>query len=378
MESGSDVNRPEDDGLAGGMQKKPSHQAEVKHFAQKFREEFGVPDNVDFFRGRTADSMQSILSSEQAERVNNLKFVELTLDPEHPMESPAYRQIKHLYESNLVPDEAFIALEHGDAEKFRRMLRRGGMLNRFAPNAEEYALYPDGYETVSDQLIADMTGKSGRPGEYRVFGLAEEGAENPVHAYVSLRMPPVDPAERAMYAQFLRRMLVGERNDENALIRGKEMHYESWWNIDYMVREQLPNWAEIDTINVKNGYRGASFRLLHNVVKRLEEERGQEQLPGGVFCYRFNGAFAKFAGPSGNGQQIPIGRNIASAKLFEEDDTLQFRKFAERYDQNERVVRQIESEGAEYQFVPLWTYLYSSWNDMKKNLDRCVAERKFK
>lgn len=227
------------------------------------------------------------LTPERSNAIRMLKCRELVLLPDCPEQSPDLLEIRRMYEANLISTEAIQRLRQDDQSELFAEMRRGGMLNNFQPTPAERAQYDcvyenagRTYESVQEQMIADMLGTSGRPGSYHVLGLHDPEYPGKLHAWMSFRLPPPeqDTAASQAYVRFLQERLLNA--DE---IDQRHMVYDPMWDFEKFQRD-FATMGEIDTANVERGFGGAVFRLMHEMTRHIDE-RGLPS-PGHMFYYR--------------------------------------------------------------------------------------------
>jgi len=310
----------------------------------------------------TRNQIFGVLRSERLEKLKTLRPRLLILDPAHPESSPDLKAMEDLYMSNLVPEEALEALEDEDYFVYQQAVDRGGMLNKFEPapqEIKEYERHGRGpYETVSQQVMADLLGTSGRPGTYHVMGMFDP--QGKMCASLSFRLPPrpQDYPDAALFQTALQEYIAFQEKQllDSQLIKSQQMKYGRW-DLERM-RAQLPNMWEFDTVNVRKGSGGAAPLCVRNVIEFIKDHMGD--LPEAVYCYRFNG----LASIDESGQNIFIGRNRASHDLLED---IGFIPIATKEAQDEVVVRMLEEEQC-HVFKPSWTYLHNGRNRMQRQL----------
>lgn len=311
------------------------------------------------------------------EKINRLLSLQprmLELDPEDPEHSPDLLEIERLYTGNVVPDDALLALEAGEINRFESAIARGGMLNRFHPLDDERECYPHGHESVRDQIINDLLphpdnpaiSRSGRPGKYFVQGLYDGDI---LRAYLSFRVPPhpSDFGRRDEYCRELQRYsdyISSILFDENMIREGK-MVYEKKWE-PKRTHRILPFLWELDTYNVQRGGWGGAAAILTRAVLQFVKNR-YGQLPDGMYCYRFKELECI---DSATGQTLHA-ENEASRDFLK--GALGFRNMATRKTEKDRVWRSINGEC--HMYAPEWQFMYSCPKWIDDNLPRYM--RKF-
>lgn len=303
---------------------------------------------------------------EHCERIEALQLFELKILPEEsPDASRVLRQIGDLYTRRLITDEAIYYLVQREMDMFLLALKKGGMLNEFHPSQELRRYYPKGYETVREQVHADMTGKSGRPGQYRCFGFHEgNDPDAPLIAYVTSRFPPPSdqPEEVKRYVQRIGAM--------HALESGVE--FESHVGVDRRaLRGHAPRLIEIDTINSHPDpqWRGAGKWLLLETFRAIAEE-GQGDRSPSLFYYRFDGFCPQFpclppgeeSAPLSQDQSIvPLGANDPSYALLSR--FFGFRDYAWKSAARERAVRRAPNMEGLVGIWNRWRFGFQERND---------------
>lgn len=302
------------------------------------------------------------LSEDKLERLKSLKVRPLRIDPEHPYESPDLIAVGNLYAANLVPDEALEKLIEGNAYKYTKAVERGAMLNKFDPDPDEREHYPEGYESVKEQIVSDLLGLSGRPGSYHMIGLFDESeGEEKLRAYISLRVPPrpKDFADERSYGAAVEAYV---KYLEQTLLNSN-MTYESIWDKERM-RRQLHSMWEIDTVNVEKGWGGGGALAVDRAIEFVREYMGE--LPEAVYCYRFVGLRMR----EETGQEIYVGRNRASHDMFE---TFGFFHMATKTDKSEVVIRKL-SDGECHSLGAVWGYLHNGSNKLQRHRDSYMED----
>lgn len=312
---------------------------------------------------------------EKIERLRRLEPRFLKLDERCPEISPDLLQMERVYTQNLVPDEAFIALENKDIFKFEQEVRRGGMLNRFKPDLMERENYPDDYESVRDQIINDLLpdpanpelSRSGRPGKYYVRGLFDGDM---LRAYLSFRVPP-HPSDFSTNEIYEEQMKAYKKHLEKILfdpelVATGQMQYESYWNPEKTLR-QLPSLWELDTYSVESGWGGAAAILTRDVLQFVKDRYGA--FPAGMYCYRFKGL--PYVDDE-SGQTLPQGENRAS-RIFLED--IGFRNMATRYAKADVVWRHLRYDDECHMYKPGWQFMYNGPNNIQQYLKAYMVNR---
>lgn len=242
-------------------------------------------------QARTHDGARHLiyqsLTPERSNIIRSLKCRELVLLPDCPEQSPDLLEIRRMYEANLISTEAIQRLRQDDQSEMFAEMRRGGMLNNFHPTPAERQEYDRvygnagrKYESVQEQMIADMLSTSGRPGSYHVLGLHDADNPNKLHAWMSFRLPPPESnaAASVEYVRFLKNRLLNAEH-----LAQHHMVYDPMWNFEKFQRD-FATMGEIDTANVERGYGGAVFRLMYEMTRYIDE-RGLPP-PGHMFYYR--------------------------------------------------------------------------------------------
>ncbi|MDO8468200.1 MAG: hypothetical protein Q7S29_00375 [Candidatus Peribacter sp.] len=285
-----------------------------------------------------SDSVRDV--SAARERLKSTALVPIELPADAPAEHPALMEAIALYDKNLVPDEAFRAMVEGEEAHFRELIQRGGMLNRSRPNDVERPYYPACYEPAHDQMHRDLTGQSGRPGRYQMMGLRGGDKEGLV-AWMTFRLPPrtgcAEEAEEA-YQGYMRKVF------SHVKLRG-------------ITREALPPFSsmmEIDTINVKSGWKGAGTKLLAETLGHLHASEGEE-CPQHIYYYRFSRLSLRQPVIGAETRLFSGGENTSSAQLF---SACGFDHIGHRQRESEVVAREVANINSPHVVVlnPMWEY----------------------
>lgn len=305
---------------------------------------------------------------EHHEKLLSLTPRSIVIDPEHPEESPDLREMERIY--GVVPDDVLRALDNDDAT-YLEGINQGGMLNRFEPTPVERRAYSPEYESVKQQIITDVLGTSGRPGQYVVRGLFDP--EGRMRAYLSFRLPPVLATEheeflaysekRGAYVDYLQKVL--ELRDEDlgaspsSLGRDRFMEYKKSWNRQ-KTQSELGSMWEFDTINVEAGWRGAGLLMVKDVLQYIDGTF-QDSSSMTAFAYRYNGLRVEDA----SGHSPVRGENKKSSGFLE--TRLGFAQMANKFNPAEIAAREM-SDGVCHIYHPEWTYLWCRNSKMKSQL----------
>lgn len=282
------------------------------------------------------------IAPERSELIRSLQCKELVLDPEDPEHSPDFLEMRRIYESNLISIDAIQRLSQDDQSSLFAEMRRGGMLNNFHPTPAERDEYDrvygnEGrvYESVQEQMIADMLGTSGRPGSYHVLGLHDPRDASKLHAWLSFRLPPpeADGDASAAYVRYLHDRLLNERKLDE-----RQMVYDPMWDFSRFQRD-FPTMGEIDTVNVEKGYGGAVFRLMHEMGTFIES-RGLPK-PGHMFYYRADSLILNLV----NQTQAPQERlSVQNDATFRAAKAMGFYEMATHLDPVEIIARELPNK----------------------------------
>lgn len=312
-------------------------------------------------RARVSATMQKDFTEkekkENVERLRQLRFEEIVITPERPVEKCLEEPLK-IYDENTIPDETFVHLSEGNFRMFYEMIlqKRGGMMNRANPRPEElvrYLQHDPNFHSVKEQMTLDLQGKSGTPGKYRLFSFRDPSGK--MIAWLSCRLP--DGKTDEAYNAYLEEQLVDKLRFESSNDREK-------WPVRF--RKCFPNVMEWDTINTRPGYKGLADLMLARTMGQIERDTPRERVPQMIYFYRF-GDLEPIEPPAA--VDYPFGHNEKTAKLV---NRMGFTEMASRKD--EIVVRKID--GVEMPIVCSMKRRYSSglWNEMvKKSLEMSLS-----
>lgn len=305
---------------------------------------------------KAADAARSLMSpSERAERVRNLEFVELSIDREHPEESPDFIRYAKLYERNLLSDDALARLVAGDDELYIYEMEKGKMMNRFDPSSLErseyqriFDHYGSKFVSVKDQMIVDMLGHNEDGGVYKVFGLRDPSAPDEYAATLSMRLPPPEAALGSGYINAMGKMFT-------------RAWYKPGRN-ESIFATQFRTMAEIDTINADANVPGAGTRLLYEALLLLQDH---DRLPQSFVYYRCGGISMEDGRYYG-------GTNMASANFF---NKLAFSEMADRSDEFDWMVRNLSPHGSLFRAHTHWVFGHKPTQELLPKLVRRMEKK---
>jgi hypothetical protein len=289
------------------------------------------------------------------EKMMNLRFEEFEISPDASPE--ALDSLGALYTKNLIPNAAFEALPLRDLTTFKKYIQRGGMLNRWNPTEREREVYGKEYVSVRDQMHLDLTGKSGKPGTYRVFAYRDPKT-NDIRGWLSARFPAIDDRTRAEFSQFLEASLFDTK-------RG--MHIESPW--DNRIRKRFPDVLEIDTVNTERGWEGLGPILMSKLAMAIKSDIPDEHIPKMLYLYRFAGL--DLLGDEDS--PLQVGQNDASSRFVQ---NLNFTDVGYRRDPNEVVVREVQNQPSPIVVHPRWAYSSVLWQDFDQGVQEAFSRMK--
>lgn len=301
-------------------------------------------------------------SLEHIERLKTLRPRLLRINSENPENSPDFLQMQNIYTENLVPDDVFEDFDNKRYIEVRQKLARGGMFNRMQPLPDELAAYNrhGEYETVNDQILADLLGSSGRPGTYHVMGLFDPSDE--LQAYLSYRVPPAKPTDPLLMPEYDRQLALYRAHLEHQFMideagrKSKQMTFHSW-NIKRL-RDQTASMWELDTISSRKGWRHSSYLLFREALRQIKLDLGE--IPYSMYCYRFKG----FPIKESDGHYRNIGPNLASRDLFER---LGFAHMSDKRNKDDVIVRRL-SDGQCHEYPTEWSFLYNGKESLQREL----------
>lgn len=295
---------------------------------------------------------------EDIERLRGLTFEEIHIDRTQRPEI-ALQEIGSIYDARTVEDDALRDLVYGDLENFQANVH-DGMLHRFRPSPEELKCYPPGYESVCMQMFRDAGKESDRPGEYRLFGLRNSREEgNPLKAWASFRLPSSDPARMGAFARYLDDLFFSENH---------RVHLEG--DIQQVLRKANYQLIEFDTACVSKGWEATGTMLLFNALKEFTLERGEANMPKGIFFYRFGRLKVLSANNAEDFESGLSGENNSTTKFR---NATGFSDIGYRQDSKERIVRSMDGFEQPVEFSPLWRY---SSQKVSIVMNRCAVRLK--
>lgn len=343
-----------------------AHPQEGDVLDQVGRAQMEVLAHLRDLQGEPPAEMRRLFRQRQERRdcLQRTQFVPLELPPDATLEHPLLREIMELYNELLVPDSVFASMAKGHEEdaEVRAQLFKGGMLNRGEPTTRELQHYPSGYEPVAQQILEDLTGRSGRPGRYRMVGLRDD-ADGALVATLSYRLPPLSEGKKGAYRNYL----------EHTAFKGVRLLTQSM-SLD-VLRTRFDGMMEFDTINCQRSFRGGGTKLMTLALRDIAAR--EDPMPTWIFYYRFG--MLSFERSEGQpcalrGEQFSGGINSASGQLFADCG---FDDIGYRADSEERVVRNVPGMGIVI-INPTWQYGHARFQtalDLSgRRLDKIMGE----
>lgn len=315
---------------------------------------------------------------EHAGKVNRLTIRQFHIDPANPLESPDIRCIGELYAANMLPPQVIVDAKDGNEQGIIDLMHsRGELMKRWKPTALERGAhlrdnpqFLSAREQMARELYAEqMKDAAGRltagaedvcPGDLLCFGM--QTPEGELVGYISLYLPPRDPARNPAYITSLKKRFLSQSVDS------KEFSYDVGqpWDLDRWEQTIEEGLGEIDLVIVRKGYGGTVYRLLDAAFATMQQ-RGYV-LPRELFYYRVHGLRVM----DEHGQQL-VHLPCSNGRTQQVADSLGCHEFGSSARRSELL--HLESGGRVLLVVPSWRYGTKSTAGLRRMLGTRMGER---
>ncbi len=290
---------------------------------------------------------------ELRERLQRTHLQQLILPPDATLEHPDMQELLQPYRANLIPDQTFYYMVQREFGQVQGEIDKGGMLNRDTPTPAEREKYPPNYETVAEQMLHDLTGKTDRPGSFRMTGLRDENGT--LLTTLSFRLPPTQQSEETdRYVDYLRSIF-------------KEVKL-----LGYDMGDLEPSFStmmEIDTINGCKRLPGSGLKTLAETLKMIDDELGNNA-PEWIYYYRFSQLRPADQQGRKPGLDYLAGENSRSGRLF---SSCGFIDLGHADRPNEVVVREVPNLGIMFAH-PVWKFGFANFQAARQLSEKSFEE----